>query len=158
MTKNSRKRNPSGMFAAWLLLTICIGCSDRPQTYPIQGHAQFSDGTPVQFGEIETFQGDQKLNARGTINKDGSFQLGTFSADDGVLAGKHQVVITQFSATPLSGNVRFDTIEHDHGHQMDQKYRSYKTSPLTFEIIPGETKDITLTIDSFQPAKEHGQH
>lgn len=132
------------------MAVFLVGCSDRPTTYPISGKAQFSDGTPVQFGQIETFQGELKLNARGQIQKDGSFQLETFAPGDGAVAGKHKVVITQFSAPPLSGQVGFETIEHSHGHELSKKYGSYDTSPLEFELIPGETENVVLEIDDFK--------
>ncbi len=140
------------------LTCLGLGCSDQPATYPITGKVQFSDGTPVQFGEIETLQSELKLNARGSIRKDGSFDLGTFSQKDGAVAGKQKVVITQFSASPLSGNVKFDTIEHNHGHEIDKKYSSYGTSTLEFDVVPGVSKPIVLEITDYTPAKKHSGH
>lgn len=136
-----------------VLSGLFTGCSDRPATYPAQGTVRFSDGTAVQFGEIETFHAETKLNSRGSIRKDGTFELGTFTETDGVVAGKHKVVITQYSASPMSGNVKFDTVEHRHGHELSDKYRSYATSELEFEMVPGETKSISLEINDYRPGK-----
>lgn len=144
---------------AWLaIVCLALGCSNQPATYLVEGKVQFSDGTPVQFGEIETFQAELKLNARGSIQKDGSFRLGTFAAQDGAVAGKHQVVITQFSAGPLSGNVKFDTVEHKHGHNMSKTYAAYESSPLEFEVVAGQSNQVTLVIDEFTPGASAPGH
>lgn len=152
----TKKRSTLSSAFALIVACLCLGCSNQPTTYPIKGTVRFSDGTPVQFGEIETLQCEMKLNARGTIRKDGSFELSTFGVKDGAVEGKHKVVINQFSAGPLTGNVEFETIEHSHGHEIAKRYRSYGDSPLEFEIIPGKTKEVVLEITDFTPGKTGG--
>ena len=73
-----------------------IGCGPkRPPTYPVKGKLVFEDGTSPRFGEIEFYNAEEKINARGRIERDGTFTVGTFAENDGAVAGTHQIVIIQ---------------------------------------------------------------
>ncbi len=129
-----------------------IGCGSQTPTYQVNGKVVFSDGTPVQFGDIETLAAEQRVNARGKIQKDGTFTLTTFTENDGAVAGQHKVIIMQSTAVPLAANAKMGPVKHDHGHDLGSKYRSYDTSGLSFTVQTTGKNEVVLTIDDFKPA------
>lgn len=74
---------------------LSMGCNRNPTTYPIKGRVHFPSGSPVRMGTIETKSRELGINARGTINSDGSFELTTFQPGDGAVAGWHDCVVVQ---------------------------------------------------------------
>jgi hypothetical protein len=126
------------MFAVCL---VCCGCSKPLATYPVKGQLKFEDGSVPKFGDIEFFNAEHRLNARGKINRDGSFTVSTFNDGDGAVAGKHQVVIMQHVMTPLVARaVTEANINHDHGKLIHQQYNDYRTSDLECTIIEAENR------------------
>ncbi len=75
--------------AIGLLVLLTGGCSDPgPATYPVIGTVILTDGTPLAGGRI-TFQLEDNAaapTAKTKIQLDGTFQLGTFTEDDGFSA------------------------------------------------------------------------
>ncbi|MCH2182563.1 MAG: hypothetical protein MK108_11210 [Mariniblastus sp.] len=147
------------------LFTMAVGCgSDHLPTHPIQGQLRFPDGTAPKMGTIELFNAEHKLNARGKIQSDGSFTVGTYEQGDGAVAGKHSVAIIQLMAHSLRAKrevvIEVDESEgdagHDHDHDQDEepsdmemvhpRYADYRTSDLSVEIKPGNN-EITLELD-----------
>ncbi len=95
------------------------------------------------FGTIELMSETHPLNARGQIQRDGTFVLGTYEDDDGAIAGEHKVIIAQLFMSPIEMN-----IEHDHGDLVDEKYASYETSGLTCTITTrGSDNELILTVN-----------
>lgn len=130
-----------------------VGCSSEKKTHVVQGKVVFSDGTPVQFGDVETLSVDQRINARGKIDKDGSFTLTTYVEGDGAVVGDHKAVIVQMSGSPLMAMAKMETVQHSHGHDLGAKYRSYDTSGLGFSVEAGKVNEVTFVIDDFKPGK-----
>ena len=98
-----------------------VGCnSDRLPTYPTTGTIQFQDGRPVRFGSIEFYNVENDITARGTIGRDGTYQVGTFQPKDGTIAGEHQVVIIQvLMPAPVikSEDGAHHAVPHAHGRR-----------------------------------------
>jgi hypothetical protein len=70
----------------------CCGCGDgRPKRYEVSGKVLI-DGQPMQYGVIQVLP-EGSRPAAGTIQEDGTFTLGSFSADDGCVPGAHMVAI-----------------------------------------------------------------
>lgn len=121
----------------WALLIILAlscafltGCNNRHATYPVAGKIVFEDGSPAMFGDIEFQSTEHPINARGTIRRDGSFSLTTYTENDGAIAGDHKIVITQLIPAALPGQ----EIEHNHGLIVHKKYYSFKTSDLKANV------------------------
>lgn len=91
-----------GLLVACLL--AAVGCGPQhPGTYPVSGKVQFDDGQPVEMGLVELrSKSKPPVNARGKIQADGRFQLGTFEAGDGAVLGDHDVIVVQVLASPVS--------------------------------------------------------
>jgi len=143
-----------GSAAAWIggCTWICLlltGCGGQPTTFVVKGKVVYTDGTPVRFGDVETLAVEQRVNARGKIQPDGSFTLTTFRADDGALPGSHQVVIIQTSSIPLAAAAKMAPVKHAHGNDIGPKYRSYSTSGLSFTVEPTGVNEVTLVIEEF---------
>jgi hypothetical protein len=112
-------------------------------TYPAGGTVVFQDGTPVTFGSVEFYHAGHDLTSRGTIQPDGSFQLGTYAEDDGAPAGEHQVVVTQLIVPAEAG-----ITPRDHGRHVAQKYARYETSNLRLQVTPGGSSSLRIVVQA----------
>lgn len=121
-----------------------VGCNRNPPTYMVKGKVQFPSGSPVKMGTIETKSRDLKINARGTINTDGTFELTTFTSNDGAVAGWHDCVVVQviIQGEEFGGKVSKYGI-------VDPKHGSYSTSGLAFEVKPEGTNEVLVQVDPY---------
>ncbi len=133
------------------------GCSNHPETYPVQGRVVFPDDKPVHAGVVEFRSRELRHNARGVIQDDGSFTLTTFEKDDGAVAGVHDCVVVQMVIT-----------EDIRGHKpstygvIDPKHASYATSGLSAVISPVAVNEVKLVVERIRKdagaASEKHQH
>ncbi len=125
---------------AGCLLAQCAGCGKgQLDVYPVSGRVEFEDRSCPMFGDIEFFNEEHRINARGKITRDGTFSVGTYSADDGAVAGTHKIVIVQNTSTPLMPYLS-KTVKHDHGQLIHPDYYDYRTSDLSCTIVEGENE------------------
>jgi hypothetical protein len=111
-----------------LILAAAVGCGSG-KTTPVRGKVVFKDGTPLSGGLVLFRPVDEKLqvSARGDIQKDGTFILGTYQEGDGAVPGKYQVAIT-----PPPRPTR---LEKPIGPPfIHPRFESYETSGLEFEV------------------------
>lgn len=128
-----------------LLLASLFACGCEVQgvkTYPVSGKVVFSDGTPVAFGRIEFYHPEHDLTSRGTIQKDGTFELGTFADGDGAPAGMHEVVVAQLIMPGEAG-----ITPHEHGRHIDSRYSRYETSGLQFHVEASAGNEFRIEVD-----------
>lgn len=97
----------------------------------MRGTVAFEDGTPVKFGRVEFFNKDAEVSARGSIQADGTFVIGTETNDDGAVAGDHQVLIMQVIA-PSGSRVT----PHEHGAHISHQFATFRSSGLSFTVKP----------------------
>jgi hypothetical protein len=137
------------------VLFLFGGCSEGPlPTYSVVGQLQFEDGTVPKFGSIEFYHAQLKINARGKINRDGTFSVGTFRENDGAIEGKHQIIIVQDTGSDVTSRLNV-SLKHDHGQLVDPTYRDYKTSDLKFDVRPGENR-VQLVVRKHPSQTEDG--
>ena len=105
------------------LSTLC-GCSDgNVPTYPAGGKVTFSNGSPLDGGWVEYRPVTGEVNiARGPIQSDGTFELGTFVSKDGAVAGEHHVLVVPPPPAELSPGY------------IHPRFRQHKTSELKFVV------------------------
>ena len=123
-----------------VVLIAFTGCSDKQS---LKGKITFSDdGSPLPVGEI-TFATSTCI-ARGNINADGSYAVGSTGKRDGIPKGEYQVYIVG------AENVK---VTFDKGVQksnrtplIDAKYASAETSGLTF-TADGTTRRFDIQVD-----------
>lgn len=126
----NKQRSGCRLILVSLLFGLLLGCDGNAiATYPVSGRVLFSDGTPVTFGSVEFYHGEHDLTSRGSIQQDGSFQLGTFEDGDGAPAGEHQAVVTQLIMNGQSG-----VTPHEHGRHIDDRFSEYGASNLSYEV------------------------
>lgn len=133
-----------------------IGCDKSSvATYPASGVVTFDDGTPVPFGVIELRQDRGGHIARGKLDRSGKFELGTFSNDDGAVAGRHRAIIVQH-LTPerpaASGGGRTLGSNEHARHQtalVAPEFASYETSGLMVVVEPVSANVPKLTVRRF---------
>lgn len=118
----------------WTLpvLAIMPACTDgdRLPTYPVTGNVAFSDGTPLRGGWIILESSDAGLAARGVIQPDGTFRLGTYDSFDGAVAGKQLVAI--IPATPEGYDPDKGTVPPS----VHPRFMHMDTSGLEIEVEP----------------------
>ncbi len=129
------------------------GCSDGPETYPVRGLVQFTDGKLLQQGVVEFSTGSDfdSVTARGRIAPDGSFTLGTYDVDDGAVPGSHRVVVISDHVIG-NGTERPGLIEQSRVHP---KHRLYRTSELEFTVEAKENEFIVQV--EYAPLEEEDE-
>jgi hypothetical protein len=137
---NHAVRRPFRLAGLALLLIVAAGCGG-PTTYPVRGKAVFKDGTPLTGGLVVFRPVDEKLqvSARGDIQPDGSFILGTYKEGDGAVPGKYQAAITP----PPRRKIREKPVERP---IINPRFESYDTSGLEFEV-KRQSNDFTIEVD-----------
>ncbi len=88
------------------------------------------------FGDIEFYNAEHQINARGKINRDGTFTVGTYKDNDGAVEGEHKIVIIQNTGSVLEDQFKVK-INHNHGGLVDRAYIDYRTSGLSCTVKPG---------------------
>jgi len=118
-----------------LVAVAAVGCRRGPRVVPVSGVVEV-DGVPLTSGAI-TVVPDHGRAATGTIGKDGRFTLTTFVPGDGVILGRHRVVV----------------IAHEDLGRMKIKWlvpaacRDIGSTPLTLEV-KGRMRDATVSIST----------
>jgi hypothetical protein len=140
----SAQRRPAK--TSWLLLSLAaccpLGCGDSShelETAPVSGQVTL-DGKPVTSGYVIVMPPKGRM-ARGPIQRDGTFVMGTYASADGAQVGLHPVVVTPMPVE--EGGQLLD------GVAIPGKYGQAQTSGLSIDVQPGEQNnaDFALTSD-----------
>src|SRR5262249_38317401 len=128
--------SPRRPWCAWAFVFLLFlgagGCGGGPTLYPVSGKVSYKDGKPVTAGLGIFEPAGQKISARGEIQSDGSFQLGTYKNNDGALEGEYKVLIAP-PPLPEEGKPRRPAIH--------AKYQSLESTPLKFTVTPDRDKN-----------------
>jgi hypothetical protein len=114
-------------FSVALLAVLSAGCGAR--YHPVHGKVTYEDGTPVTKGIVvfESKGADKALTARGDLQSDGTYRLGTQKPGDGAPAGMYRVLVTPRIEDPDAPEVTFD-----------RRFADFNTSGLEFEVKSGD--------------------
>jgi len=134
---NIKQSESAILIVAGLCCLLLSGCNDNLPTHKVLGTVEFSDGKKAMFGNVEFYSDQYKINARGNINRDGTFTVSTYNEGDGAVAGPQKIIIMQQVGNYLLANSN-NQIKHDHGSLIDRRYFDYRTSGLECEIEPGD--------------------
>jgi len=122
-----------------LLSAFFVGCSGQPG---LKGKIVFSDDkTPVTHGMVN-FVSDKGI-ARGTIQENGTYVVGSAKTNDGLPVGTYKIYFTdtEHYEPPAPGSgAGLPKITP----LIDKKYSSAETSGLTVEVKRSMTYDIEL--------------
>ena len=105
------------------LALVVAGCGGL---YPVSGTVTLEDGTPLTKGLVVFESADGNSMARGPIQSDGSFKLGSNQPGDGVRPGKYRALISGFDLTDVPDEMK--------NLPFDAKYMRFQTSGLEFEV------------------------
>ncbi len=127
------------LFSA-ILLAFCIvsilGCGDNlPKRVPVSGHVIF-DGKPLETGTL-IIQTPGQRSSYATLGPGGKFTVSTFSENDGLMLGKHQIAVS--SKEDIGSNAVKWFIP--------KKYADINTSGLKIEIT-GPNNDVKIDLTS----------
>ena len=138
-------RKNSTLFALAFALLVLVGCGNKVK---LQGKVTFSDdGNPVPCGFV-CFETDT-YSARGDIQPDGTFDVGSLGPKDGLPPGKYRVSISGaervIGETPGSMGRTIKRYES----LIDTKYENGNTSGLTIDV-DASTKKFEFQVDRYQ--------
>jgi len=135
---------------------LLAGCGQGVGLCRATGTVRYK-GQPVE-GAIVTFRCEEQSKiATGTTDMEGRFELNTYSAGKGAVAGKHKVTVTKFSAP--AGVSTVSTMEEmveaankpkastaAQANQLPTRYEKPETSLLEFEVSSSGTNDFQIDL------------
>jgi hypothetical protein len=137
-----RVRRHGGLIPlALLAILVAGGCGRRVTLVPVSGVVEV-DGKPLSMGAITVAPAAGRA-AGGVIGPDGRFTLSTFEPGDGVMPGRHKVVVNASKA--LSGG-RVQWL-------VPRSMRTLATTPLEFEVS-GPTDEARISISTAREKPE----
>ena len=128
------------IFAA--LLGVLAGCSDN---VAMKGKVVFSDDkSPVPVGTVSFETGT--FLARGELNPDGTFTVGSLKSNDGLPVGTYRVAITNAVKVLSVRNESVVTAEP----LINEQYANAGTSGITVDVTRSTTY-VEIEVDRYQP-------
>jgi hypothetical protein len=136
ITSPPGRRRLAALGGLWLLLAAA-GCGKG--LHPVRGKVAFEDGTPLAGGQVvcEMKEGERTVMARGEVQDDGTFRLGTFKPGDGARPGKYQVLIMPDETYVNDPARHIRAVRKKKGPDLDGRFQSFTTSGLELEVKPG---------------------
>jgi hypothetical protein len=128
-----------------LALGVTAGCGKG--RYPVRGKVTLEDGTPLTKGLVvfESTEEKPPITARGDIQADGTYQLGTDKPGNGVPAGKYRALVSPRD---------YENIDGLEGPRrppsFDPRFADFSSSGLQFEVKSGPNE---IPIQVTRPAK-----
>jgi len=125
---------------------LTVGCSSGKLPLASAGGKVTYQGKPLEFGTILFQPTGGGLTARGEIQPDGTFVLGTYSDGDGAVIGKHKISIT-CNDTQRPGYTLAPGAEATVGKSLiPEKYTEAETSGLQAEVTADGDNQFTFEL------------
>lgn len=127
---------------AAIVVLAFSACSRNYQrdTAPVNGRVTV-DGIPLTSGYVIVIPESGRM-AKGAIQSDGSFVLGTYAANDGVPLGRHSVVVQPVPADAV------DSSKIEPGPAIPKQYEVARSSGLEIEVTPDGIDNLNLELRS----------
>ncbi len=138
------KRSVKSFVVAACLLPLLVGCQ---KGIAVGGKVSFPDGKPLATG-IVCFQNDKTM-ARGVLDANGVFRLGTNTPNEGLAPGKYKVYVTEAFDRQTFPLPKTDDEPFRHPIEtplIDVKFMNPETSGLACDVVPG-LKSFDITVD-----------
>jgi len=144
--------------SAILLMCVCVlaGCGGRANDeWTAQRHKVAAvsgvvllDGQPLEGATVNFFSADREVTAYGRTNAQGEFQLTTYDAGDGAVAGAHKVTVKKVETitVPNPEDPNLPPISSKETWHTPKRFGSVGTSPLSANVDPGGTSGIKLEL------------
>lgn len=129
------------LICAALALPVVVGCgaSHELETAQVRGRVSL-DGEPLRSGYVMILPSKGRM-ARGAINEDGAFVMGSYTDNDGAQIGDHPVVVTPVPADEGMSKER-------RGRKIPKRYRRAATSRLRVTVEPSGLDDWRIELTS----------
>ncbi len=130
-----------------LCILAAVGCG---RNVPAEGRVIFShDGSPLTAGMV--LFDDGKMNARGVIDKDGTFVMSSLKKNDGLPPGTYRVsIVAAYELLPCPENEDDDPSNDIYPppqiRLIDEKYENVETSGIVVDVEKS-TKSYEITVD-----------
>lgn len=135
-----------------ILLAAAVGCGEsRVATFPVSGGVKFDSGEAVSLGMVEFRPTAGGPIARGKLDRFGRFRLRTLIADDGAVAGEHQIVVVQHLPPASVGSAASSEHAEHESMLVAPEFASYATSGLTAVVEPDSANDVSLVVRRLEP-------
>lgn len=129
------------------LVIVLGGCERAPELHPVSGTVSY--GGEMVEGATVTFRCEEANTiATGTTDGQGRFELSTYQAGKGAVAGEHTVTVTKTSAAAESGSASLSMEEAmsqgapppktETKALLPAKYGDPARPQLKFTVSPGE--------------------
>lgn len=132
--------------ATYVILAFAIlvsGCDSGPEVYPVTGTVTL-DGQPVEGAAVGLIPTVGGRHGSAVTDAKGEFVVGTFTPDDGALAGEHTVVVTKVKIVK-PGNERAG-IPPVLEYVVPERYDQPEASGLSVTVAKGtEPLELKLT-------------
>ena len=131
----------------WIVLFVFVfvsisGCGDNlPKRVPVSGHV-FYNGKPLESGSL-FIQSPGQRSSYATLGPGGKFTVTTFTENDGLMLGKHQVAVIS------KEDVNSKTVKWF----IPKKYSDIITSGLEIDIT-GPNNDVKIDVKS-EPGEKY---
>ncbi|MDR3109711.1 MAG: hypothetical protein LBU65_08495, partial [Planctomycetaceae bacterium] len=112
------------------------------------GTVKFSDGTPVNFGNVVFC--NETHSYYGTIKSDGTYITGGVKEVEGIPDGTYKIYLAATEEVEnIYGTPRGieELIDYKVTQRVAAKYRSYETTDLSFEVKPGCPKTYDIVVE-----------
>ncbi|MDR1268779.1 MAG: carboxypeptidase-like regulatory domain-containing protein [Planctomycetaceae bacterium] len=133
-------------FIILVLITGLIGCSNHVK---LSGKVTYSDtGEPLESGTVIFLPESETFQARGEIEKNGSYVLATFKENDGLPPGNYRVYV--------NSAYRYETRENAPTAEIrlvTDKFTSPETSGLVFKV-DSSTRNFDFQVDRAPGSKK----
>lgn len=128
------------------LAVLVGGCSQGgPDTYPVEGRVQYSDGSPFPGGTIQLQLVEDKTApiARGLIEPDGTFCLITPPDIEGVVTGAYHVAVRGLAPTDEPGMDERALADKSTIHP---RFSKFESSEIQVTVEPHPNR-FTITVE-----------
>ena len=123
-------------FSFLLLVLTVIGCGGNSR---LSGKVTFTDGKPATHGMVIFTNVTDSFQAKGEINKDGTYVVGSTKARNGLPPGEYKVFVSGIDTTAQSLGMGIPV------PLCAEKYQNASTSGLTCTVpAPKNTYNIEL--------------
>lgn len=134
---------PRLALATVMLALMAADCGRGVVLVPVSGRVDV-DGKPLTTGRIMVVP-DQGRPATANLGPDGRFSLSTFTADDGVVAGRHRVEVVAFE--PVGADQRRWLVPRRIGNVATSDVVLEVTAPTTDAVISISTGGEKLEVE-----------
>lgn len=130
-----------------VISTVTVGCGKAKNpwetVYPTTGVVVY-EGKPLVGAQITLIPEDSdvpsSVRPTATTDEDGSFEIGTYSKNDGAPAGTYKVLALHY---PIVGSKENPSAGRN---DLPKKYSSQTTTDLKLEVTPNGAEPAELTL------------